>query len=277
MFSCISEGTNIALYADDTKIWREISGYDDHYVIQNDINRLYEWSVKNQMRFHPKKCKALSVSLQRNVFDNLPFNQFFYSLHDIDIDFVSAHTDLGVIMNTRLNWGDQCRMLLAKASSRLALIKRTCHFTTDKRQKRSLYLALVRSIFEHCSVIWSPQTVTLIDQFAAIQKRAVKWINGEPYTSYSDEVFINEQSKLSILPMKQKFIHNDLVLFYKIVHQMMPLSLPPYIYIYHNVALKAPGSQDALQILLIVMMYRLTNVVFHLNQMSSGAVSFIDP
>ena len=37
----ISEGTKIALYADDTKIWREISRYEDHFVLQSDINKLY--------------------------------------------------------------------------------------------------------------------------------------------------------------------------------------------------------------------------------------------
>ena len=103
MFSCVSEGTNIALYADDTKIWREILGYPDHHIIQNDINRLYDWSVRNRMKFHPQKCKALSVSLQRNVLDNLPFNTFFYKLSGSDIDFVPSQSDLGVAINSRFN------------------------------------------------------------------------------------------------------------------------------------------------------------------------------
>ena len=39
MFSCISEGTSIALYADDTKLWREISVSDDNYILQSYIDR----------------------------------------------------------------------------------------------------------------------------------------------------------------------------------------------------------------------------------------------
>ena len=87
-------------------------------------------------------------------------------------------------------------------------------------------MALVRSIFEHCSVIWSPQTAKHLQQFEAIQRRAVKWINGEPFTSYSDEKFASEQKKLNILPMKEKFIFNDLVTFFKIVTEMIPVKLP---------------------------------------------------
>ena len=80
MFSYISNGSNIALYADDTKIWREIKCFNDHFVLQNDIEKLLRWSLENKMRFHSSKCKALTVTLQRNVLDNLPFNHYHYIL-----------------------------------------------------------------------------------------------------------------------------------------------------------------------------------------------------
>ena len=58
----ISEGTNIALYADDTKIWRTITSWGDHIILQGDIDCLYQWSLKNNMRFHPGKCKVLQCN-----------------------------------------------------------------------------------------------------------------------------------------------------------------------------------------------------------------------
>ena len=48
MSECISDGTNIVLYADDTKIWRKIETWNDHLILQNDINALHEWSVRNK-------------------------------------------------------------------------------------------------------------------------------------------------------------------------------------------------------------------------------------
>ena len=229
MFSCISEGTNIALYADDTKIWREILSYSDHFIIQNDIESLLKWSTINKMNFHPKKCKALTVTLQRNILDNLPFNIFSYELNGTVIDYVKSHSDLGVTLNSKLIWGTHCNELVAKASSRLGLLKRTCHFTINKQQKRSFYLSVVRSIFEHCSNIWSPQSSTHVGKFIAIQKRAIKWINGEQFVSYSDEIFLEKQKELNILPIQLKFIYNDLLMFYKIVNNLVSISLPPYI------------------------------------------------
>ena len=229
MFSCVSEGTNIALYADDTKIWRDICSYDDQEVLQRDIDRLYAWSIENNMNFHPSKCKVLSVTLQRNVLDNLPFNVYCYMLNNTFIEHVSSHTDLGVNINSKLLWGSQCDSLVSKANSKLGLLMRTCHFTMDKRQKRSFYLTIVRSIFEHCSVIWCPQDAKHLSKFEAIQKRAIKWINGERFQSYSKIMFDEKENEQKILPIRFKFLYNDLLLFYKIVNKLVPISLPEYI------------------------------------------------
>ena len=73
---------------------------------------------------------------------------------------------------------------------------RTCHFTSNKRQKRAFYLTIVRSIFEHDSIIWSPQASTYLNKFENIQKRAIKWINGEYFVSYNDFEFFEKQKDL---------------------------------------------------------------------------------
>ena len=138
VFSCVSPSTDIALYTDDTKIWCRILKFEDHFALQNDIDNLFKWSPQNKMTFHPKKCKALAVTRQRNVLDNLPFNIFIYELC------------------TNLNWGSHHDAVVQQANSKLGLLRRTCHFTIDNKQKRTFYLTLVRSFFEHCSALWSP-------------------------------------------------------------------------------------------------------------------------
>ncbi len=57
----LSEGTDLALYADDTKIWRTITSENDHRILQTDIDYLNEWASQNKMKFHPKKCKVVSI------------------------------------------------------------------------------------------------------------------------------------------------------------------------------------------------------------------------
>ena len=50
------------MYADDTKMWREINEENDHHILQKDIDYLLDWALRNGMKFHPLKCKALMVS-----------------------------------------------------------------------------------------------------------------------------------------------------------------------------------------------------------------------
>ena len=79
---------------------------------------------------------------------------------------------------------------------------RTCNFMSNKRQKRAFYLTIVRSTFEHGSLIWSPQGSTQIMKFDSLLKRAIKWINGESFVSYSDREFFQKQKELQILPIR---------------------------------------------------------------------------
>ena len=84
MSECISEGTNIALYADDTKIWRKIVNWIDHEVLQRDIDSLYNWAERNKMKFHPKKCKVVMVTgrtSENSVLSVFPFQYFYYTLN----------------------------------------------------------------------------------------------------------------------------------------------------------------------------------------------------
>ena len=62
IFDCISDKTNIALYADDTKIWREIIVWDDHLALQNYIENLLQWANMYKMTFHPQIFKVVSVA-----------------------------------------------------------------------------------------------------------------------------------------------------------------------------------------------------------------------
>ena len=52
---------NILMYADDTKIWRQMNDSDDHKTLQQDIDYLHNWALRNKMKFHPSKCKVLMI------------------------------------------------------------------------------------------------------------------------------------------------------------------------------------------------------------------------
>ena len=229
----ISPGTQLSLYADDTKIWRPIMTGADISRLQKDIEYLHDWSLQNKMNFHPNKCKVLSVAGRLmehlSLLSALPFFNFVYSLGGIPLDYIESEKDLGVLVTSTLDWKEQCSKALSKANQKLGMARRSCFFVIDSNRRRVLYLTLVRSQFEHCSIIWRPVTKTQTSCLEGLQKRAIKWILREEYMSYSQFTYIQKCRQLNIMPIEDRFDFLDLIFFFKIVKGLIPVDLPPYL------------------------------------------------
>ena len=235
----ISQDTNIALYADDTKIWRKITCEGDQNILQNDINSLNKWAKLNKMKFHPKKCKVLCVTPLRRTFYLLPSDRFVYCLDGICLDYVDSEKDLGVHISTSLNWKDHIHYICAKANRILGLVQRTCHFVKDPLQKRVLYLSLVSSQFNHCSPIWRPSSITLLNKIERVQVRAVKWILSEQCGAYSQSQYFEKCKNLNLLPLKTRLDFFSILIFHKIIHKNIAIDLPKYISLVSQTSLRS--------------------------------------
>ena len=214
----LSPGTEITMYADDTKLWRKIYKKDDHWILQRDINHLLAWAINNKMVFHPSKSSVLSI--RRGNSTNLQNNQFIYSMNDIAISYTPMEKDLGVHLNAKLDWTEHCNIVYSKANQRLGLLKRTCHFTKNLSKRRAFYLSQVRSHFEHCTIIWRPSSTTTVNKLESIQKRAIKWILND-YSSFSDNsTYYTACKKLNILPIRFRFDFKDMLFFHAIFYNL---------------------------------------------------------
>ena len=58
----------IYLFTDDTKIFHVVRNKGDHIALQNDLNSLYEWSLKCQLSFNISKCKHLHFGITQSWF-----------------------------------------------------------------------------------------------------------------------------------------------------------------------------------------------------------------
>ena len=166
---------------------------------------LHEWSLRNKMKFHPNKCKVLSVANNTPpLLGILPNIQFVYVLGENPLYYTESEVDLGVNINPKLNFNTHCNRIVSKANQMLGLTKRTCHFVNNSNRRRALYLALVRSQFEHCSVIWRPTGKTLLQKFENLQKRAIKWILFEEGIRYNTPSnYIQKCRQVDLLPISK--------------------------------------------------------------------------
>ena len=125
------------------------------------------------MRFHPEKCKVVTINSNRNRLAYLslsPCSRFSYAINNVILNYEKSEVDLGVTINDLFTWSDHHQKVTTKASQMLGLMKRTCHFLVNSKRKRTLYLSMVRSQFEHCLIIWCPVIASKLNDFEVIQK-----------------------------------------------------------------------------------------------------------
>ena len=99
-----------------------------------------------------------------------------------------------------------------------------------------LYLTMVRSIFEHCPVIWRPSSNITINRFKIIQKRAIKWINQDINNSYSSNAMLYHIhcKQLNILPIQFRFAYHDIKLFHVIIYNFSCIRLSAYMHFFQG-------------------------------------------
>ena len=160
----------------------------------------------------------------------IPFLRFQYFLSQDPLDYTDSESDLGVIVNQSFRFEEQTTKILSKANQKFGLIKRNCSFVHDEKRRRSLYLALVRSQFEHCSQIWRPTAKSHLDKLDAFQKKCIKWVLSEELTSYQTfDTYVQKCRQAKVLPLNKRLDLNDLTLFHKIANGLCSQQLPDYL------------------------------------------------
>ena len=62
----ISKDCSIALYADDSKMYRVINTQEDLSSFESDINKISDWCKMNKMTINTKKCKIMRVTRKKS-------------------------------------------------------------------------------------------------------------------------------------------------------------------------------------------------------------------
>ena len=233
---CLVGNTKLLLYADDLKVWSKVACLQEHLDLQLTVDYLHSWAVTNKMVFHPGKCKVVSTRVYTQAdywaatWSQLPFYLNSYKLAGVVLDNVDVQRDLGIYVCRDLDWRYHCQYILGKFTDRFNLLRRTMYMIVNPHQKRTLYVTLVRSFLEHCSPIWTPHQVGVLNDLEAAQKRCIKWVYGvSPRDSWSEREYYDKLVTLRILPIREQFYFNDMKLFFKIVHGLAPNGLPDYL------------------------------------------------
>ena len=201
----IKHNSKIALFADDSKLYKTITKPYDQIALQEDLICLSEWCTEWDMNFNTSKCKTLNISQKKSP------SARNYLLCNNSLETVSEIMDLGVLATDKLTWSPHIERISAKANRTLGLVKRICRDFSDVETRKLLYSSIVRPKLEYSSELWSPYTIKHQMILENVQRRATKFILNYP----SDLNYKQRLLKLSILPLEYRRDLKDVILLFK--------------------------------------------------------------
>ena len=139
----IDEGiiSKLGKFADDTKLCSSGINNEDVESLQQDLDRIFQWSLEWQMQFNVNKCVVIHMGRTNNQVD--------YKMGNAILRKSENERDLGVLVSSNGKFSEQCVLAAKKANAVLGMIKRNIKFKSMEVIK-CLYKALVRPKLEYC-------------------------------------------------------------------------------------------------------------------------------
>ena len=239
----LSEGTKLALYADDMLLHRTIYSTADYAELQKDIDNIYQWSVANHLSFNVSKCKSMVITRKRNS------NPSTMSLNHIPLEMVYQYKYLGVTLSSDLSWSAHIKEICAKGRKLLGLLYRQFSNNTDPNVLAKLYVALVRPHLEYGAQVWNPHSAKDVDNLEKIQKFALRICSKNFHANYQDLLQFFQLPSL-----QNRRLYLSLCSFYKIInnieyfpaHCLPSPSLLPFLRCNHNHQFNIPYARTNL-------------------------------
>ena len=163
----VIRNSSCLLYADDLKLFRRVKNVLDCSAIQRDIEAIADWCHRNQLGLSIGKCWVISFHRNRHPI------HFNYEIEGAALVRTTEIRDLGVILDTKLDFNSHIEHVTSQANSMLGFIKRICYDFRDVRALKSIFNAHLRSHLEYASVVWQPHCSDKIGMIESVQKKFV--------------------------------------------------------------------------------------------------------
>ena len=196
-------GSKCLKFADDTKIYREVGNTISRKIIQEDIDKLGKWGKDWEMAFNIDKCKVLHLGNKNPCWK--------YTLYGKEIKVVDKEKDLGVIVDGKFKFDEQCTTAAKKGNQILGIIKRNFS-SIDKELFLRLYKGIVRPHLEYCIQAWNPYTKKNIKILEDVQRRGTKLVSGCWNLTYEDRL-----KYLGLTTLETRRLRGDMLETFKIV------------------------------------------------------------
>ena len=191
------------LFADDTKIFQVIANEEDKGELQKVLNWLDTWSKDWLLKFHPQKCKFMTIGKDEKNTN--------YTLKDQKLQKVMEEKDIGVTIDGKLEFESNISEKINKANKMFGLLRRSFN-CLDIKTFTCLYKMMVRTHLDYASSVWSPYKIKHIEMIENVQRRCTRQL---PYLK--DLSYPERLKKLNLPTLAYRRLRGDMIETYKII------------------------------------------------------------
>jgi hypothetical protein len=163
---CVSR-CKVILYADDVILYYAGSSKDDiQRVLQDDLNRIADWSNLNGLTISVVKTKSMLIYPSRAENPGT----LEVSSNAEPIEAVNTFKYLGLWVDPQLKWNHHCDTVFKRMNARLKLIQRHKH-SVNRRYLKIYCDSLVLSVLNFLLPVWGSISSSRLEQFDVLQLR----------------------------------------------------------------------------------------------------------
>ena len=203
---CVTSST-VGIFADDTRISKQIGSLNDCKLLQEDLNSVVFWSKSNNMQPHERKFElVIHKHKPGDLLQEFPFSPLTmcYTTSSGESLYPSENVrDLGVTISHDLSWSRHICDTVAKARNVASWVL-SVFKTRNKDVMLTLYKSLVRSILEFNSPVWNPTKIGEIQAIEGVQRTFTNRISA----LHSDDYWkrLKEMSLMSLQRRRERYI-----------------------------------------------------------------------
>lgn len=214
----------LSLFADDCKIYKEISSLADCKILQDNLNKFVDYCNQFQLKLNLQKCQRITFSRSDSKVE------YVYKLNGESVSEVHVIRDLGVVLDSRLSFREHINFVCNKALKMLGFVFRTCKPFNDANTVKTVYYSFVRSHLEYCSQVWNCTHQNSSTQIERIQRKFARFMFRKGFTSGLSEFHYSPVlESLNVRSLESRRKCSDVVLLLKIAFGMLGgLSLEPF-------------------------------------------------
>ena len=198
------------IFADDTSLSSSSKDADEIKLnLENDLDKIHEWSVKWKIDFNPKKTELLFIG-------NCPEN-FVVNFNNTPIKPVYNHKHLGITLDSNAKWSSHIDNICKSALTRINFLKKF-KFTFSRKTFHKIYCSFILPILEYGCEVWGGCNKGEEDKLEKVQLEAARLVTGLPLFASRESLYFETGWE----KLKDRRERRKICTFHKIYHKLAP-------------------------------------------------------